>query len=256
MNSPMKSNILDLSQFQWIESQTSESDRCALLSIREAICSLRPSYRYFEIGSHLGGSIQPHVVDVRCTGIFSIDPRPAEQPDERWRETYKYEGNSTERMLEGLRKIPGSDIGKVRCFDCASWDLPTGAIEGEVHFAFIDGEHTNAAVLRDYASTARFLAQPSVLAFHDSFATASALLDIRDELQAKRAGSEFVFFPGSAVVAIVQHPHELVPKLQKFGWEARLPFTRFDAFRYAAKVRFPKVFTALRQLRDLAKPTA
>src|SRR6185436_15946820 len=114
---------LDLSLFRWIESQTSESDRQALLSIREAVCSNAASYRYLEVGSHLGGSLQPHVIDTRCVNIFSIDPRPLEQPDDRWTSKYRYEGNSTEQMLALLSRIPAANISKIQTFEASSWEL-------------------------------------------------------------------------------------------------------------------------------------
>src|ERR1044071_5668489 len=153
----MNRTTLDLSLFRWIESQTSESDRRALLSIREALCGVIGSYRYLEVGSHLGGSLQPHVVDARCTGIISIDPRPQEQADERWKSNYRYEGNSTERMLALLSQIPAADTGKIQTFESSASDVSPTSIPTPVDFAFIDGEHTNAAVVRDFNAVRRFL---------------------------------------------------------------------------------------------------
>ena len=54
---------LDLSLFSHVASQTTVEDQRSLLAIQAAIRRSFPAYVYLEIGSHKGGSIQPHVVD-------------------------------------------------------------------------------------------------------------------------------------------------------------------------------------------------
>src|SRR5438034_566550 len=179
----MKQTPLDLSLFRWIESQTNETDRKALLSLREAICDIVGTYHYAEVGSHLGGSLQPHVIDARCVNIYSIDPRPLEQPDERSTGKHKYEGNSTARMLCLLSTIPNANINKIQTFEISSWELSPSSIPKPVDLAFIDGEHTNSAVVRDFISVRRFLSPASILAFHDCFVTPGALSNISHMLQ-------------------------------------------------------------------------
>src|SRR6185295_1456922 len=107
---------LDLTLFENIESQTSDLDKRSLLACELAVRSLRDSYVYLEIGSHLGGSLQPYVVDEKCERIFSIDKRPPLQPDERGL-NYKYENNSTARMLENLKKVSNAGLEKITCID-------------------------------------------------------------------------------------------------------------------------------------------
>ena len=92
---------LDLSLFDQIESQTSALDRRSLLACQLAIRSLKGSYVYLEIGSYLGGSLVPHLLDERCEHIFSIDKRQRRPPDARGC-PYEYADNSTSRMLENL----------------------------------------------------------------------------------------------------------------------------------------------------------
>jgi hypothetical protein len=224
---------LDGSVFRWIESQTTETDRQALLSIQDALCARGP-YRYLEVGSHIGGSLQPHIIDPRCLGIYSIDPRPLEQPDERWTFTYKYEGNSTERMLALLAQIPGANLGKLQTFESASWELPAASIPPVVGFAFIDGEHTNAAVLRDFHAVRRFMAPDSVLAFHDCFVIPHALLRIRRMLRREQASHRFLYFPGSAVVAIAFGAGSLAEALVRAGWQEKLPIAHWQSARLFA----------------------
>lgn len=237
----MSHPLLDLSLFRWIASQTNETDREALLSLREAICDVAGSYRYAEVGSHLGGSLQPHVVDDRCVTIFSIDPRPLEQPDERWTVKYQYEGNSTNRMLALLSTIPKANIDKIRTFEACSWELSPDSISEPVDFAFIDGEHTNSAVFRDFTSVRKFLASAAILAFHDCFVTPSAFLAISRILSRERPPSPFLYFPSSKVLAVVFGSTRLEQALLNFGWRKELPLSRWDSIKTPIKRRIRSI---------------
>jgi hypothetical protein len=66
-----------------------------------------------------------------------------------------------------------------------------GANYGE-YSAFIDGEHTNSAVFRDFTSVRKFLASAAILAFHDCFVTPSAFLAISRILSRERPPSPFL----------------------------------------------------------------
>ena len=72
----------DIEHFFPVPSATSASDKLFLLGamrlVREA-----GAYRYLEIGSHLGGSLTPFLMDPTCEAVFSIDDRGRVQPDER-----------------------------------------------------------------------------------------------------------------------------------------------------------------------------
>jgi hypothetical protein len=240
---------LDLSVFDWVESQTSREDRLALLSIRTVLCDAIGGYQYLEIGSHLGGSLQPHVLDGRCHQIYSIDPRPWEQPDERWSTPYAYPDNSTERMLAHLSRIPGADLRKLKTFEVPSWEVSAGTIPPCVNFAFIDGEHTNPAVLRDFKAIREFLASPSIVAFHDCFVTPLALMRIRRGLRSERADGEFLHFRNSSVVAIAFAPPEQLVRLTKalllLGWTTEIPVSRWTHARLKIR-RVPWIHVPLR----------
>src|SRR5688500_15947353 len=109
---------LDAALFSGIETQTTDEERRSLLAVQRATATRHGSYTYLEIGSHLGGSIQPHLLDPRCTRIFSIDPRPRQQPDDRAEGyVYTYENNSTARMLELLQSVDREQVPKITCFD-------------------------------------------------------------------------------------------------------------------------------------------
>ena len=97
---------LDISVFEHIPSQTSDNDKRSLLACQRAVKQILPDYTFLEIGSYLGGSLQPFVLDAACARIYSIDKRPFVQPDERGT-NYIYKSNSTARMLENLEKLGG-----------------------------------------------------------------------------------------------------------------------------------------------------
>lgn len=240
----------DLSLFRWIESQTSASDRQALLSIREAVCSVTASYHYLEVGSHLGGSLQPHVIDTRCDAIISIDPRPLEQPDERQKAKYRYEGNSTNRMIALLSTIPEANISKIQTFEANSWDLAPDSVHSNINIAFIDGEHTNSAVVRDFIAVRRFLSPPAVLAFHDCFVTPSAFFKISRMLRRDRQPNVFFYFPTSGVVAIPFGPAQLNEVLFKCGWQEGLPYSRTAIVKTLTRKYLPRVFSILSRCKN------
>jgi tetratricopeptide (TPR) repeat protein len=159
-------NRLDISLFEGILSGTSEQDRQALLELQRAMREAFGKYVYLEIGSHLGGSIQPHLVDPRCTRIYSIDKRPAEQPDERG-VSFPYPNNSTEKMLKLLTQVSPSDMHKVVTLDADASEIDLEVIDEPPQFCFIDGEHTNRAVISDFEFCSRVCAPNALIAFHD-----------------------------------------------------------------------------------------
>lgn len=69
-------NDLDLELFAVIPSQSTDDDKRSLLAVQRRTRELAGNYSYLEIGSYLGGSIQPHLLDSKCKSIWSIDKRP------------------------------------------------------------------------------------------------------------------------------------------------------------------------------------
>src|SRR5215213_10018907 len=107
---------LDLKLFEKIDSQSTEHDKQSMLALQNAVRQMRPGYKYLEIGSYLGGSIQPHLLDDKCAHIYSLDKRPLKQPDARGFD-YTYLNNSTERMLEKLREVAADKMDKITTLD-------------------------------------------------------------------------------------------------------------------------------------------
>lgn len=178
---------LDTSLFSSVLSQTSEEERRTLLAVQRAAARRYGDYTYLEIGSYLGGSLQPHVADARCVRIFSVDPRPDCPPDDRTPgQGVIYEGNSKQRMLNNLAAIDAKQASKVVCLDCDAKDVPIERISPAPHVAFIDGEHTHAAVMSDFAFCVRVLHRDGVILFHDFGAIHTAILEICRALNRQR----------------------------------------------------------------------
>lgn len=194
---------LDVRLLDPIESQTTSGDRKALLAVQRSLRTAG-AYRYLEIGSHLGGSVQQHLIDPRCESIVSIDKRPACQADDRGT-TAVYEANSTERMLANLRGIDAASIVKITCFEDDARTIEPSLLKGPPDFCFIDGEHTHSAVLSDFRWCRSVCAAQAAICFHDSWIVARALQAIVVELRRegvcftakKLSGSVFGIFLGN-----------------------------------------------------------
>ncbi len=156
---------LDL--FRAIPTQMTDSDKRSLLAVQKAVRRAVPEYHYLEIGSHHGGSIQPHLLDPRCMSIVSIDPRPDAVKDDRGYDIL-YEDNSTARMIELLRAVSAGGVERIRTFDLDASAVSADAIQPRPNLCFIDGEHSEKAVISDFAFCRSVLAPDGVIAFHDA----------------------------------------------------------------------------------------
>lgn len=183
-------DALDLSVFDHIHSQTTTGDKRALLALQSATARHVGEYSYLEIGSHLGGSIQPHLVDARCRTIYSIDLRPLEQPDARG-VSFAYPDNSTARMLDNLSRIDATAVGKITTFDCDAGEVATSSIVDAPHLCFIDGEHTTRAAMRDFFFCKSVAREDATICFHDADVIYRALDEIVRRLGEEKVG----FYP-------------------------------------------------------------
>lgn len=159
-------NELDLKLFETITSQSTDHDKQSLLACELAVRELEPGYKYLEIGSYLGGSIQPHLLDPRCSRIYSIDKRPLSQPDARGYD-WVYQNNSTERMIDLLRTV-SDDTDKITTIDGDTASIDPGMVGDKIHLCFIDGEHTDGAVKSDFEFCLKVLADNGAIIFHDA----------------------------------------------------------------------------------------
>lgn len=156
---------LDLRLFEKIASQSTDDDKRSLLAVELAVRELVDGYNYLEIGSYLGGSIQPHLLDARCRSIYSIDKRPNVQPDARGYD-WVYNNNSTKRMMELLGAVGPTD--KVTTIDGDTRTIDPGQVTDKIDLCFIDGEHTDAMVVADFEFCMKVIAPNAAILFHDA----------------------------------------------------------------------------------------
>jgi len=210
---------LDITLFSQILSQTSDADKRSLLAVQVRTRECIDRYVYLEIGSHFGGSIQPHLLDPKCRKIYSIDKRSAAQPDERG-PTYEYPDNSTERMLSLLARIDPEGVEKIECIDGDTKSISPSCIHDAPNLCFIDGEHTPAAVLADFDFCLKVCAVGATIVFHDAQIIFRGLRSVVSRL--KRARREFSAHALSdAVYVICLDGSPISAKLAEFSSQAR-----------------------------------
>jgi hypothetical protein len=182
---------LDLSLFAAIDSQSDDGDRRSWLALQRLVRRWNGSYVYLEIGSYRGGSLQPHLLDPRCRRILSIDNRPPEPPDDRG-QRFRYEDNSTARMLSNLRALAPDQVAKVVTFESDARDVDPARLPDRPDLCFIDGEHTKSAVVSDFDFCARACSPRAIICFHDDWVIYPALARIIRTL--RKQGRRFTVF--------------------------------------------------------------
>ncbi len=193
---------LDLTLFQTIEGQSSEGDRRSFLALQSACRQWkRGGFTVLEIGSFEGGSLQGYVADPSCERIVSVDPRPPSVPDERGSQ-WDYSQVTAEQMLTRLAAVPGADVGKVQAITASTETLSADDLDVRPDLCFIDGEHTDEAVLRDARFCLAVAAPDCVIAFHDANVVYRALRVLIDDLQAR--GREFRAYNLPSVVFVIE----------------------------------------------------
>jgi len=180
-------NNLDLKLFEKISSQSSVHDKESLLACQLATRELVESYTYLEIGSYLGGSIQPHLQDPRCARIYSIDKRPLVQPDERGLD-YTYLNNSTARMLENLKGVAPERVDRITAIDGETRHLEPSEIKEKMTLCYIDGEHTDEAVMADFRFCLNVVAERGAILFDDANIIYNGIARCIDYLKQKSIG--------------------------------------------------------------------
>jgi hypothetical protein len=176
------------------------SDRTSFLRVQRLLRALQPGYSYLEVGSDLGGSLLPHLLDPACRVAVSVDPRPESQPDERGSD-FHYVGNSTARMLAELGKHANAEaLGKLITLDTDAAGIDRTAITARPHLALIDAEHTNVAAFSDLLSVLPLVADDAMLTFHDANLVGDTIQIIERFLTHMRTPYSMVILPSCVVL--------------------------------------------------------
>ncbi len=231
---------LDTGLFEKITSQSTDTDKQTLLACQLAVRELKSSFSYLEIGSYLGGSIQPYILDVKCARVYSIDKRPETQPDARGYD-WVYQNNSTQRMLELLKEVGPTD--KVTTIDGDTIEIKPTQVDEKIDLCFIDGEHTDEAVLRDFRFCLDVLAENGAIMFHDSQITyngiAASVKYLEDNARPFRAYS----LPNFAFVIEIGdfpiHKNERVMERLVNNYQSFLPSLQYNDNYRRFSTRFP-----------------
>lgn len=241
-------NDLDLDLFEKIPSQSTDHDKQSLLACQLAVRELSPDYTYLEIGSYLGGSIQAHLLDPKCKSIYSIDKRPLSQPDARGYD-WIYQNNSTARMLELLGEV-SADTTKVFTIDGDTKSIDLSQITERVDLCFIDGEHTDDAVKRDFKFCLSVLKEKGAIVFHDAQITYDGIASCIEHLE--KNDVKFTAYVLPHIVFVIEigefaiHKHPKIAERLVNNHESYLFSLRDnDKYRQFA-TRFP--FGAIRRL--------
>jgi hypothetical protein len=204
---------LDVGLFDLIETQSNAKDRLSWLAVQRAVREAKDSYAYLEIGSYLGGSLQQYLQDPRCRRIYSIDER---RTDERHPE------NSEQAMLDNLRRVSPEDVDKLACFSTDASRVPAGDIDTPPDICFIDGEHTDRAVLSDFAFCIGVCASDATIVFHDAGSTRRGIRACLRSL--RRSGRAYLAhkLPGNTfVVALWGSPAGSDPRIRRLAVAVR-----------------------------------
>jgi hypothetical protein len=152
-----------------------DNDQASLLALRQIVQAEEPCI-YLEVGSELGRSLLPALLDPRCVEVHSVDLRPVSTPDERGR-SWEY-GVSTEQMRHSLAAAATpAQMAKLKTYDT---DTGTFAecFEVPANLVFLDAEHTVAAAFQDFLNLQRMLPENCIFAGHDSNLVFDALTNI------------------------------------------------------------------------------
>lgn len=192
---------LDLDLFRHIDARLTDDDKRSLLAVQSAIREKRESFCYLEIGSHLGGSIQPYLLDSKCTTIISIDKRSNGARDGQT-VTAALSDNSTASMLTNLERISAADVAKLQTFDCDAPGVDPAELRARPTLCFIDGEHGENAVVADFNFCASVAEPRAIICFHNSNVIFNGLSRIVEQLEA--SGKQFAAYSLPTFVFVIE----------------------------------------------------
>lgn len=161
----VKRGTLQYADFQ-VDGQMGSKAISVLIRAQEIISESGP-YRYVEIGSYLGRTLQAHLNDGDCDHVLSIDLRPDLTPDER-HELNDYKGITADDMVQRLAQfVPAENLSKLEtATDSSDWLRDTGGEKYDL--ALIDGEHTITAAFRDFANLMEVMNDDCIIMFDDT----------------------------------------------------------------------------------------
>jgi len=192
---PTNKNNFEIKKFFPINSQTSFEDKHILLKVKEMIS--KNDFNYLEIGSFLGGSLTPFLIDKKCKIVISIDKRNQNLEDER-NEKQSYENVGTNYMINNLKKY-NLDIHKLKTFN---GDVENFKTSIKFDLAFLDGVHTDINTFSDFINVYEMVKKDSIILFHDSSIIFKSINIIDTMLNKKKLKYKLAKFKNSEISGI------------------------------------------------------
>lgn len=191
----------DLTLFSPVESLTTDDDRRSLLALQACVREAGP-YGYLEIGSHRGGSLQPHLADDRCIVVHSVERRETNprRGGAAASGSPAYAGVSTATMLAQLRAAHGPRVDKVRCLDRSERPVVASDLDPRPRLCLIDGHHSDEAARGDFALCLEAVGTEGIVAFHDANLVYLAIDGILRDLESRGVRFEACFLPSTLFV--------------------------------------------------------
>jgi len=89
-------------------------------------------------------------------------------------------------MLDLLRGVSANQLDKVNCIDADARELTPNAVVGPIHLCFIDGEHTDEAMLADFEFCLSALGESGAIVFHDANILCNGLTEAISRLEQRK----------------------------------------------------------------------
>lgn len=241
---------LDIAVFQ-VDTGSTLSDRTSFLRVQNFARSTLGRYVYLEVGSDIGGSLLPHLIDPACEAVISVDLRPATQPDER-AEVFHYPDNTAARMVALLSdKLPPDAMAKLITIDSDVSNVPPQSIETKATLALIDAEHTNTACFSDFVGVLGLMKPDCIISFHDANLIADAIVNAERFLDHLGITHETVFLPDTvAVMGLGSLASAVRDQLQPYALdrETYLDRSQRQLWSHITKVHSPKIHAEIERL--------
>lgn len=168
-------------------------DQASLESLRWIVQAEDPCI-YLEIGSELGQSLVPALLDPKCIAVHSVDLRsPIGQPDERGR-TWAYSSTTQQMRDELAQQVTQEDMFKLTTYDMDTTAFAE-AFTVPANLVFLDAEHTNAAAFQDFMNLIHMLPTDHIFAGHDSNLVFDAVINIAAMLKCSKVPFHLAYLP-------------------------------------------------------------
>ena len=146
-----------------VPGQIGSNDVNVLTSVMNFMAQ-KGSYRYLEIGSYLGASLQWHLTNPECVQVVSIDKRSRDKIKAERQIDYAYT-TTTQDMINALTSN-GLPLDKLITVNGTVDNIP---LDNQFDLVFVDAEHTNQAVFYDAVKCSASMNTNSIIMFHDDW---------------------------------------------------------------------------------------